>query len=136
MAAVLLVLALGACRGAAPAPVSAPNDAPSNEKAQLTILFFGLSSADGAGVSEQQWQAFLETVVTPSFPDGLTVLDAHGQYLDRDRQVAAERAKVLMLVHPGHAPSQDRISSVIAQYKNRFQQDSVLRVDSVAKVRY
>ncbi len=43
-----------------------------------TELYFGLSmqQADGrdAEISEQQWQAFLDTCVTPRFPDGLTVM--------------------------------------------------------------
>lgn len=33
-------------------------------------------------VSDEDWRAFLAAEVTPRFPDGLTVIDAAGQWRD------------------------------------------------------
>ena len=41
----------------------------------------------GGEVSEEEWRAFLETEVTPRFPDGLTVLTAYGQWRSRSGEV-------------------------------------------------
>ena len=57
-------------------------------------LLFGLGKQGGGEVSEEEWRAFLETEVTPRFPDGLTVLDglrAMAQPLRRGRQGALAR---------------------------------------------
>src|SRR5262245_45916260 len=64
----------------------------------ITFLFFGMSSMDGPGVSAQEWQGFLDDVVTPRFPSGLTVLEAAGQFQPSTGGIVAERSKVLLLV--------------------------------------
>ena len=133
---VLLMMSVVACR-TEPTAVPEPSiRAPVSADARMTLLFFGLSSRDGRGVSEQQWQDYVETVVTPNFPDGLTVLNAYGQYLTSDQQVASERTKVLLLIHADDRASDERIAAVIAHYKRRFDQDSVLRVDTDAAVQH
>ena len=43
-------------------------------------LFMGRSGDAGEVVDDAAWDAFLGETVTPRFPDGLTVLDAHGQW--------------------------------------------------------
>jgi hypothetical protein len=48
-----------------------------------STLFFGLSRQDANGtggqeISDADFYRFVSDVVTPLFPDGLTVLDAHG----------------------------------------------------------
>src|SRR5689334_21818217 len=48
-------------------------------------LLFGASRRDGSAVGEVEWQAFLDTEVTPRFPDGLTVLTGYGQWRSGDR---------------------------------------------------
>ena len=42
-------------------------------------LFFGLHGSAGM-VSEREWALFLGQIVTPRFPDGLTVFEASGQW--------------------------------------------------------
>ena len=44
-----------------------------------TELFFGTAKPDGA-VTEEEFGPVLDTVVTPLFPDGLTVIKADGQF--------------------------------------------------------
>ena len=45
-------------------------------------LFFGRSRGDVEVVSDKAWRGFLAAEITPRFPDGLTVLDAAGQWRD------------------------------------------------------
>lgn len=116
-----------------------PTDEPGRTEntAILTLLFMGLSSGDGQGVSEQQWEAFLHEVVTPRFPSGLTVLHGHGQYLrSHDQKLGREQMKLLLLVHPGNADSSASVNDVIAQYKIEFGQESILRVDARTHVQF
>ena len=38
-----------------------------------TELYFGRDKNDGTQVSDEEWSKFLDEIVTPKFPDGLTV---------------------------------------------------------------
>ena len=62
-------------------------------------LLFGLGKQGGAEVSEEEWRGFIETEVTPRFPDGLTVLTAYGQWRGRSGEVAREPSRVLIIWH-------------------------------------
>lgn len=95
-------------------------------------LFFGLSIPGGGTVGEDQWQAFLRDEVTPRFPQGLSVVDAAGQWRGSDGTLVHERARVLTLAHPGDAGSEAHVREIIALYKTRFAQESVLRLKQPA----
>ena len=43
------------------------------------VLYFGRNRPAGGEVADADWEAFLGAVVTPRFPDGLTIVEAHGQ---------------------------------------------------------
>ena len=50
-------------------------------------------------MADSEWQDFLATSVTPRFPDGFTVLDGHGQWLERKtHRVIAEISTVVEIV--------------------------------------
>jgi hypothetical protein len=49
-------------------------------------LYFGTAKPDGI-VSPEEWAAFLSAVVTPRFPQGLTVWQASGQWRTGDRTI-------------------------------------------------
>jgi Protein of unknown function (DUF3574) len=98
--------------------------------AHVVELFFGRSIAGGGEVSDADWQRFLDQVATPTFPDGLTALDAEGRYLEHTNGSAvAERSKLLIIVVMDMLGLDERVSRVIGQYKKRFNQESVLRLD-------
>ena len=93
-------------------------------------LLFGRSRRGGAEVSEQEWSTFLDSEVTPRFPDGLTVLSGVGQWRGSSGSITREQSIMLVIWHePGPAPDAD-IESIRAAYKLRFGQESVMRVDS------
>jgi hypothetical protein len=88
-------------------------------------LFFGLDDA-GALISEADFKAFVDSEVTPRFPAGLTVWDARGQWRAEAGGVTHEPAKVMLIVLAGRAGERARLAAVIAAYKARFHQRSVL----------
>ncbi len=91
-------------------------------------LFFGRGDADNRQVvSDQQWDEFLDDTITAEFPDGLTVLDAYGQYTDPAGNLIREDTKVLIILVPPNADSAPGIDRVIEEYKSRFTQQGVLR---------
>jgi Protein of unknown function (DUF3574) len=94
-------------------------------------LYFGRSQPGGGEVTEEQWQKFVDTEVTPRFPDGLTVLDAYGQFLNSAGILAREDSKVLILLYVSTPERERSIQEIIDAYKSRFQQESVLRVTDV-----
>jgi hypothetical protein len=131
LALAVLALAGGACASVpVPVPVRAaePARCPEGDARLVTILFFGLSTEDGRGVSEQAWQTFLRDVITPRFSEGLTVFAAQGQYADRGG-VVVEGTKVVLRIRESSPTADADIAALIAEYKRRFQQQSVLQVD-------
>jgi hypothetical protein len=125
-AAVSLALAavLGACAPSLDAPP--PHACAVGAPRVVAQLFFGRNAKDRAPVTEAEWQGFVDSVVTPQFPDGFTVLDAQGQW--RNPQTGAivrEAAKVIVVAVPRDAPIRARIDAVAQAYKQRFAQQSV-----------
>ncbi len=90
-------------------------------------LYFGFNRPGGA-VTEEEWQAFVDAEVTPRFPDGLTQIQAQGQWKGKDGAVVKEPCRVLLLLHPRDQDSDAKVEALRQSYKNRFQQESVLRV--------
>ncbi len=78
------------------------------------------------GVSEARWARFLAAEVTSRFPDGLTVLDARGQWrAPGGTKIIRERSKVLMIAMPPHADNDAKINAIAETYKKQFRQASV-----------
>ena len=102
-----------------------------------TELFFGRNKPDGNRVSRREWERFLDDVITPRFPEGLTVLEGTGRFLNSRGEVEQERTFVLVLLYPLAAQMDKnlRIEEIRDLYKLAFQQQSVLRVDDPLPVR-
>ena len=90
-------------------------------------LYFGVAGRAAA------WRRFLADVVTPRFPDGLTVLGGQGQWRARGR-ITREGTRILVVFYAPSATSEARIEAIRSLYKRRFRQQSVLRADSTACV--
>lgn len=90
-----------------------------------TTLYFGLARPTGS-VTELEWQTFLRDEVTARFPEGLTVWEADGQWRRPDGRIEHERSKVLLLVHADTVTARAAVQAVIAQYRQKFDQESVL----------
>ncbi len=123
-AALGALLLLAGCAGAPPScPVGA-------SQATIAEAYFGRNVKTRAPVTEAEWAQFMAEVVTPAFPDGLTVLDGTGQWRNAAAQISREDSKVLVVVLPGQdqATASKRLNPVIAAWKTRFAQESVLTV--------
>ena len=82
-------------------------------------------------VDDAEWQAFLAEAVTPRFPDGLTVLDAKGQWRGSDDVVQRESSKVLIILVPNDdEDAEELIEKVIEVYRHEFNQKAVLKTVS------
>lgn len=101
-----------------------------------TELFFGLSKSDGSEVSNKEFQGFINTQVTPRFPDGLTLLSGTGQFRDSSGTIIRERSRLLILLYPFNNESSGKIEEIRESYKSQFQQQSVLRVDESSCVSF
>jgi hypothetical protein len=117
----LLAAGLAACAG----PPACPSG---TAPAAVAELAFGRNAGGALRVTEADWSAFLAEEATPRFPQGLTVLEAQGQWRGADGRVARESAKLLWLVLPGATLEEAarRTEPLAAAYKARFGQESVL----------
>ncbi|MEJ8854946.1 DUF3574 domain-containing protein [Variovorax robiniae] len=121
LAAVAILAAITAC-------ASQPTTCKRGEQSAIQdTLYFGAAKPDGT-VTAAEWSTFLATIVTPRFPQGLTVSQASGQWRGADGSIVQESTRVLQLVHPDDAPSEQSVAEISAAYKSRFQQEAVLRV--------
>jgi hypothetical protein len=102
-----------------------------------TELFFGSERPDLPEVSPEEFKQFLDVVVTPCFPDGLTLLSGKGQFRESDGRIVQETSFVLVLLYPVDARKQShaKIEAIRTIYKDHFQQESVLRADDPRAVR-
>jgi hypothetical protein len=124
----LLVVLLG--MAAHPAAATQPNRPDCENAFVRTELFFGSAKPDGGAVTEEEFSAFLDQVITPRFPDGLTLLTGLGQFRNSAGIIVKEQSFLLILLYP--RPIRDssaRIEEIRDLYKAQFQQESVLRVD-------
>lgn len=99
------------------------------------LLYFGMAKPGGV-VSAEEWTAFLDSVVTPRFPAGLTSWQASGQWRSTDGSLTRESSHVLNLVHASDTVSEAAVREVVAEYRAQFKQEAVLRVKSYACVSF
>jgi hypothetical protein len=131
-------LPAGPAPGPSPLPTIAPTSVPPiGDRFARTELFFGTEKS-GPDVNDAQFRGFVNREVTPRFPDGLTQYDALGQFRDSSGKIIKERAKVIILLYPAEVagPSSVRIEEIRDAYEEAFDQESVLRSDSVELVSF
>ena len=118
--AMSVAVVAGACEGAnRPAGLKA---------AHVERLYFGRNIGDTAVVSDSAWNGFVHSVLTPAFPEGATVWDAAGQWRAPNGELVRERSFVVELVHLVTPDVEARVQRVMADYKTRFAQQSVMRL--------
>ena len=141
MGSAVALLAMMACAGrpapmTTPAPMATAACAVGDTAMVRDVVYFGRNRPAGGTVSDPDWQRFLDEVVTPRFPHGLTVVDATGQWRGQSGVVEQERSEIVTVVHAGDAASRQAIADVAAEYKRRFQQEAVLRERSATCARF
>lgn len=128
---IALVLAAWA-GGCVPAPLpAAPQRLRSCEPGDTAmvrdVIYFGRNRPEGGVVTDAEWEGFLDSVVTPRFPAGFTVVEAEGHWRGATGVIERERTEVVTLLHPGDERSRLAVAEVAAEYLDRFHQEAVLR---------
>jgi len=130
LAALIVVGAMGAGSAATPATAAGAGACRTPLERWTEIgLYFGRDVAGVGEVSERQFRNFLAAEVTPRFPDGLSVLDAAGQFRD-GRRIVRERTKLVILLVPKPAEVARKVAAIVEAYKTRFRQQSVLHTET------
>ena len=95
-------------------------------------LYFGLDIPGGGRVKPPEWQGFVDDVITPQFPDGLTIDKISGQWRDATtEETIQESSRVVMILYKASENAEQAIEDIRATYKSQFQQDSVMRLDEI-----
>ena len=131
IAVIVFALALDGCASLPGVQCSA-----GQEPAIQDTLYFGTGIPGGGIVTPQEWSMFLTEVVTPRFPQGLTVSQAAGQWRGDDGAIVQEASYVLQLVHPDDAASAQYVVEIAAAYKMQFRQEAVLNVSESACISF
>lgn len=118
---ILLALVLAGC-----ASVQQPACPAGQERLKTAQLFFGQQIDGKPSVSDAAFHQFVEDELTPRFPDGLTVLNADGQWRASGNPLVKDASKVVLIVLPAKGDASSRIEAVQGAYKKRFRQESVL----------
>jgi hypothetical protein len=105
--------------------LAAACNAPQRPMQQIELMF-GRNVAGHLRVGEAAWSRFVAREITPRFPDGLTVLDAVGQWRDPGgRGEMRELSRMVIIVTTDNAAARDQIAMIVAAYKQQFRQRSV-----------
>lgn len=97
------------------------------QRAVQELMYFGTETPSGS-VTPEEWTRFLSEVVTPQFPQGLSVWQASGQWRAASGVMVKEPTYILSLIHPDDTVTNKAIQDILSSYKTRFQQEAVLRV--------
>ena len=99
-------------------------------------LYFGRNRPNGGTVREAEWRQFLNEIITPRFPEGLTVVKATGQWRNANGQIEREGSEVVTVLHAGDPTARGKISEIMAEYRRRFDQEAVLRERTATCTRF
>ena len=89
-------------------------------------MMFGRNVGNRLAVSDRAFADFLAAEATPRFPEGLTVIDARGQWRDGSGALLREPGKVVLLVFADDAQKRADLAAIAEAYKRQFRQQSVL----------
>lgn len=90
---------------------------------QIYDLYFGRSVAARAAVSDQEWREFRDQVITRALPNGYTVLDGQGAWMNpRSRVTIAESTKILEVALPDSPANLGIINQIRSAWQHRFHQ--------------
>jgi hypothetical protein len=100
-----------------------------------TELYFGLSKPDGGTVTNEEFNAFSDSVIAKTFYEGFTVISSKGSWYDYEKkQTISEESKIVVYFCKMNDEKSAEIDTVRAKYKRYFNQQAVLRSDQKAEV--
>ena len=100
-------------------------------------LYFGMDIPNGGTISEEEWNTFVASEITPRFPDGITILNGLGQYRYQTGTITKEPTKIVIIFFREHVEEQEKaIDDIIGLFKQHFHQESVLKATSRVSVKF
>jgi len=87
-------------------------------------------------ISSSAWQAFADTVIAKTFPEGSTIIDGQGQWPGHNGKLVSEPSKILIVLSKLTPERSQQIESIREKYKKYYQQEAVMRVDEQLKVAF
>jgi hypothetical protein len=117
-----LLALLGACTVPAPQYCAAGTGSP----VLVVDLFFGKAIPGRGDLTHEEWNRFIDDTVTVNLPDGFTVIDANGAWMNPvTHATVREASKMLVVAVPDTAASLAAIARLRNEYQTRFQQQLV-----------
>lgn len=102
-----------------------------------TELYFGTNRANRRPVSDSEFSQFIAAHVLERFPGGFTLRTTYGQFLNSRGESIREKSFLVIVFYPSQMRDADaRLQEIRERYRQMFQQESVLRVDSLSLVSF
>ena len=119
---VALTVGLSACAGP-PRPLCAPGV---GSPLVVFTLYLGRAIPGRVDLTDKEWQSFLDGTVTPALPNGYTILDANGAWMNPvTRKTIKEPSKILVAALPQAPDSLAAINRIRTAYQITFHQQLV-----------
>jgi hypothetical protein len=117
-----LIISLVACTTQARSPCGPGAGAPM----AVFTLYLGKAIPGRGDLTDKEWQSFLDDTVTPGLPNGYTILDANGAWMNpANRKTIQEATKVLVAALPNTPDSLTAINRIRMDYQIKFHQQLV-----------
>jgi hypothetical protein len=91
-------------------------------------MYFGRNIGGSLGVSEAEWDAFVDAEITPRFPDGLSVADLEGQWRDSQTGAIVREPSKALTIFLSSDGDRVKLDAIVDAYKAQFQQQAVALV--------
>ncbi len=125
---------LGACQASHGTPAELDCSMLGGKKLLSAFLYFGRDKDGedapkpdgGTPIPDAEWRQFLKDEVTPRFPDGFTVFDSYGQWLNPNTEIVTrQRSAVINLVVSDSPDTIRKLHELADYYKQKFHHISV-----------
>jgi hypothetical protein len=86
-------------------------------------LYFGRSVAGRGEVGDKEWREFRDQVITPALPNGYTVHDGQGAWMNpHSHATISEATKILTVALPDDPNTLRVINQIRGSWQHRFHQ--------------
>lgn len=100
-----------------------------------TELYYGAGRLPADPAREARWDDYINNVVTPRFPEGLTLLEGTGQWRVKEGQTPRRnRTRILILIHEDTPEKSKQVDEIRSLWIEISGHQSVLRVSQPAYV--
>lgn len=113
----------------------AQNSADDSNTWTRTELYYGAGRFPVDPAREARWESYVNEVVTPRFPEGLTILEGTGQWRVKEGQTPRRsRTRILILIHENTPQKSQQVDEIRTLWKELTGHQAVLRVSQPAEV--